>query len=249
MYLQDADAFMANTRVLKQLLASNNVRSEAQRRRSRGFRNWFRTHGLRALSDDQDNSWPLATQLKVRSQGPLAPPDASAARTEDLRTCCTASHHRAIDHPTSTTFALNKSQPANYCRLHPSSRCSMHVSGPPPLCRPLCWSHARLYASLQERSAPWVQVGSILVKLVLDSLEITRPDGAAVPAFRQETQIITKQSAVTKQFRVHKQGYLVADPEVIRQLEENKEVRTTVRLSQSHVTVMGAVHCCVCCYS
>lgn len=58
---------MANTRVLKQLLASNNVRSEAQRRRSRGFRNWFRMHGLRALSDDQDNSWPLSTQLKARN--------------------------------------------------------------------------------------------------------------------------------------------------------------------------------------
>jgi len=75
-----------------------------------------------------------------------------------------------------------------------------------------------------------VQVGSILVKLVLDSLEITRPDAAVVPAFRQETQFITKQSTVTKQFRVHKQGYLVADPEVIRQLEENKEVRAMWKL-------------------
>jgi len=80
-----------------------------------------------------------------------------------------------------------------------------------------------------------VQVGSILIKLVLESLEITRPGGAPVPAFRQETQVITKQSTVTKQFRVHKQGYLVADPEVIRQLEENKEVWGVSRkLTESH---------------
>ncbi len=71
---------MANTRVLKRLLASNNVRSEAQRLRSRGFRNWFRTHGMRALNDDQDNSWPLATQLKARLPGGLA--QASAAFPE-----------------------------------------------------------------------------------------------------------------------------------------------------------------------
>jgi len=78
--LQDADDFMANTRVLKRLLASNNVRSEAQRLRSRGFRNWFRTHGLRALRDDQEISWPLATQLKARL--PSCPPDASSACTK-----------------------------------------------------------------------------------------------------------------------------------------------------------------------
>ena len=63
--LQDAGEFIANTRALKRLLASNNVKSEAQRLRSAGFRNWFRQHGLRALSPDQDSSWPLATQLKV----------------------------------------------------------------------------------------------------------------------------------------------------------------------------------------
>ena len=77
-------------------------------------------------------------------------------------------------------------------------------------------------------TASW-QVGSALIKLVLDSLTILTPDGAAVPAFRQETQVITKQSPFTKQFRVHKQGQLVADPEVIRQLEENKEVRRVPR--------------------
>ena len=72
------------------------------------------------------------------------------------------------------------------------------------------------------------QVGSILVKLVLDNLTITREDGTAVPAFLQETQFITKQSTTTKQFKVHKQGYLVANTEVIRQLEENKEVRASL---------------------
>ena len=81
--LQDADDFIANTRVLKRLLASNNVRSDAQRRRSVGFMNWFRAHGLRALSDDQDNSWPLATQLKARGGVLCCLPDASF----NLRTC------------------------------------------------------------------------------------------------------------------------------------------------------------------
>ena len=69
------------------------------------------------------------------------------------------------------------------------------------------------------------QVGSALMLLILDSLKITRPDGSAVPAFRQETSVITRQSPHTKLFKVHKQGHIVADPEVVRQLEENKEVR------------------------
>ena len=70
-----------------------------------------------------------------------------------------------------------------------------------------------------------MQVGSALMLLILDNLKVTRPDSSTVPAFRLETSIITRQSPHTKLFKVHKQGFVVADPEVIRQLEENKEVR------------------------
>ena len=72
---------------------------------------------------------------------------------------------------------------------------------------------------------PPPQVGSALLLLILENLNITHPDGTTVPAFRQETAVITRQNPVTKLFKVHKQGHLVADPEVVRQLEENKEVR------------------------
>ena len=71
-----------------------------------------------------------------------------------------------------------------------------------------------------------MQVGSILIKLVLESLEITQPRTARrCRRSGRRRRSSPSRARSTKQFRVHKQGYLVADPEVIRQLEENKEVR------------------------